>query len=259
MNDITQEDFLKIVDEQLEQTTESFNNQISSRKFKYKYAGTCDDGRVKTKITCYNQWLEKEISVITNNDQIGISPFNVAHISKLNAHNEQNELIVLFGYFCEHDLRDSDENVYIEGICDSLIDGVTDNLFGSYDRNMKEPEEVESPRELSVEDVKEILLEPSLLLIVDSLSCETFIYKFAEGGKYDLVEEIILDRDTSELLDRLDEESVIVYGFGSYDELNQKLPTPHFYGLWNEMSHGHQPDEAYQKAKLMGLVGHFNY
>lgn len=132
MTDTTPEDFLKTLDEQAEQAMKFFNKQIKSKYFKHKYINTCEDGRVKVKITCYNNWLDKEISVITNNDQIGITPFGAGHIAKLNAHDEQNELIVLFGYFCEDDLRDSDENVYIEGICDSLTEGATENLFGGY-------------------------------------------------------------------------------------------------------------------------------
>jgi len=254
MNDITQEDFLKIVYEQPEQTLESFNKQISSRKFKHEYVGTCDDGRVKIKITCYNQWLEKEISVITNNDQIGISPFNVAHISKLNAHNEQNELIVLFGYFCEHDLRDSDENVYIEGICDSLIDGVTDNLFGGYNCIIHEPEEVKPPRKLNFEGLKELLIDPWHVLVIEALSCETFICTYGEQI-YDIIEEVHLDHDLFEQLNTLEDEKII-YSSG-FDELKDRLAIPSMVDLWREDAYGPQPDEAYEKAKSMGLEDGF--
>jgi hypothetical protein len=132
MNDTTTEDFLKNLDEQVEQARKYFNKPIEPKAFKHKYIGTCEDGRVKVKITCHNERLDEEVSVITNNDQIEITPFGTGHIAKLEAHNSQNQLVVIYGYFSEDNLRDADENLYIEGICDSLIEGTTESLFGSY-------------------------------------------------------------------------------------------------------------------------------
>lgn len=102
-------------------------------EYKHERVAVLEDGRVQVKITCDSEWLTKPLSVITNNDQIGITPFQNGHVSKLNAHDDQGELVVLYGFFPEDGLRDSDENVYIDGICKTLISGATNDLFGTYE------------------------------------------------------------------------------------------------------------------------------
>jgi hypothetical protein len=91
-----------------------------------------EDGRVQVKITCENEWLEKSVSVITNHDQIVITPFDNCYISKLNAHDESGELVILHGFIPEHLLCDADENVYVDGICKILILGAENDFFGTY-------------------------------------------------------------------------------------------------------------------------------
>tara|TARA_R110002060_G_scaffold78300_3_gene91232 strand:+ start:5407 stop:5787 length:381 start_codon:yes stop_codon:yes gene_type:complete len=102
-------------------------------EYKHERVAVLEDGRVQVKITCQSEWLEKPLSVITNNDQIGITPFQNGHVSKLNAHDDEGKLVELFGFFAEEGLRDSDENVYIDGICKTLISGATNDLFGAYE------------------------------------------------------------------------------------------------------------------------------
>ena len=220
--------------------------------FKHERVGVLDDGRVQVKITCENEWLEKTVCVITNNGRIGITPFGKGHIAKLNAYDEQDESVVIYGYFSEDDLRDADEDVYIAGTCNSLIQGATEKLFGGYDRNIQEPEEVKPPRKLSFEDVKEVMIDPWRVLVVNSLSGETVICTSGQGV-YDIIEEVLLDRDTSEQLESLVEENIIFYGSPNNEDLKKYLPIPHFYELWHEDAYGHQPNEGYQKAKQMGL------
>lgn len=253
MTETTPEDFIKTLEEQFEQSKEL---QIKSKDFKHKYISSCKDGRFKVKITCQNEWLDKEISVITNNDQIGITPFGCGHIARLNAYDEQGESLIIYGYFNEDNLRDADENVYINGICDSLKEGTTNNLFGGYNHNIREPEEVKPPRNLSFEDVKEILIDPWRVLVVDSLSGE-FVICTSGQEIYDILEEVLIDRDTSEQLESIVDENIILYSSLNDEELKKYLPTPHFYELWNEDAYGHQPNEAYEKAKSMGLEGGF--
>jgi hypothetical protein len=252
INDTDPEDFLKELDEQVEQARKYFNKPIEPKEFTHKYIGTCEDGRVKVKITCHNEWLDEEVSVITNNDQIGISPFGTGHIAKLNVHGEEHGLVVLYGYFSEDNLREADENLYIEGICDSLIDGATESLFGSYHFDIPETEDIKPLRQLNFEDVKTILHDPWRVLVVDSLSCGTVICTSGEGI-YDIIEEVFIDQSVSGRLKELAEENVIFYGSLNDAELKERLPTPHFYELWNEDAYGPQPDEAFKKAKLIGL------
>jgi len=118
----------------LKQQSDSVLNYQPSTEcvFKYQKIEVLDNGRFQIKITCDNEWLQKAISVITNNNQIGITPFGAGHIAKLNAHDEQGGLVVLYGYFSEEDLRELDENLYIDGICKTLTYGSTEEFFGSY-------------------------------------------------------------------------------------------------------------------------------
>lgn len=107
-------------------------------------------------------------------------------------------------------------------------------------------------RELNLEDIKNLLKDPEHVLVVETLSCENFIY--TSGHEYyEMVEEIRIDNDTSEQLEKLVEENVIFYGGVVIDELKDKLAVPHFYDLWYEDIYGPHPDEGYQKAKSMEL------
>lgn len=101
-------------------------------EFKHKWVGILDDGRVQVRITCYNEILEESVSVITNDDRIGFMPFGHAHIAKLIAHDEQGDSVEIYGYFSEEGLRVEDENLYIDGICKTLISGSTEQFFGIY-------------------------------------------------------------------------------------------------------------------------------
>jgi hypothetical protein len=117
-----------------EMVSELLNSQPATKcEYKHQQVAVLEDGRVQVKITCDNEWLEKPITVITNNDQIGITPFDNGHISKLNAHDEKGDLVVLYGFFPEYLLRETDENLYIDGICKTLISGATSNFFGTYE------------------------------------------------------------------------------------------------------------------------------
>ncbi len=111
-------------------------------------------------------------------------------------------------------------------------------------------------RQLNFEDVKKVLKDPLHILVVEVLSCETFICSSGQGI-YDIVEEVYIDSDISEQLISLEEEKVIFYHSLNDDELKNRLTMPHFFELWREDIYGHQPDEAYKKAKLMGLEGNY--
>jgi hypothetical protein len=232
---------------------------MTELQFKHESVGFLEDGRVQVKITCENEWLDKPISVITNNDQIGITPFDKGHIARLKAYDEQDELIVIYGYFAEKYLRDRDENVYIDGICDSLISGATEDLFGGYDGYITKVEDIkpiiptfEPLRELNLEDIKNLLKDPEHILVVDAMSCEDYIYTSGQRMNK-MVEQIHIDNGTSEQLQELVEANVIFYGGLVNNELTDKLAVPQFYDLWYEDIYGPQPDEGYQKAKFMGL------
>jgi len=230
---------------------------MTELQFKHESVGFLEDGRVQVKITCENEWLDKPISVITNNDQIGITPFDKGHIAKLNAYDEQNKLIIIYGYFSEEYLRDRDENLYLEGICNSLISGASEGLFGGYDRYIPEPTLIpkfEPIRELNLEDIKILLRDPEHLLVVEVLSCENFIYTSGQENN-EMIEEVYINQDASEHLEELIEQNVIFYGGLNNHKIKDKLAVPQFYDLWHENIYGIQPNEGYQKAKSMGLEG----
>lgn len=130
MNNINQEEFLKMLNKKAEQTMNSFNKQELTL-FKHEYIGTCEDGFIKVKITCYNKWLNEEVSIILNNDQFGTVPFPGGHLSKLIVSNNDGETNTLYGYFSEN-IREHNECFYIDGIVDTLESGATDEFFGGY-------------------------------------------------------------------------------------------------------------------------------
>jgi hypothetical protein len=255
INGTDPEDFLKDLDEQAEQAKEFFNKPIESKAFKHKYIGTCDDGRVKVKITCHNEWLEEEVSIIINDDQLGISPFPGGYISKLEVTSFHGNPYSLFGFFAS-DLLEHDECLYIGGIVDTLKSGATNDFFGEYsptiDLGEGTDEGIKPIRELNLEDIKNLLKDPEHILVVDAMSCENYIYTSGQRMNK-MVEQIHIDNGTSEQLQELVEANVIFYGGLVNSELKDKLAVPQFYDLWYEDIYGPQPDEGYQKAKLMGL------
>ena len=101
-------------------------------EFKHERVGVLEDGRVKVKITCDNEWLEQPVSVITNDDRIGITPFGKGHVAKVIAHKKNGDLVELYGYFPEEGVRDRDELLYFAGICKTLSSGATSEVFGKY-------------------------------------------------------------------------------------------------------------------------------
>lgn len=105
-------------------------------KYTPKFIKTLNDGRVQAKITCDNEWLEESVSVITNDDRIGVTPFHKGHVAKLVAQKDNGDEVILYGYFPENTggvpVRENDENHYIDGICQTLIYGPTNDLFGGY-------------------------------------------------------------------------------------------------------------------------------
>jgi hypothetical protein len=105
-------------------------------EYTQKFIKVLDDGRVQAKITCDNEWLEEPVSVITNDDRIGVTPFHKGHVAKLVAQKDNGDEVILYGYFPENigggPVREKDENHYIDGICQTLISGPTHDLFGGY-------------------------------------------------------------------------------------------------------------------------------
>lgn len=110
--------------------------KLTECKYTQKFIKILNDGRVQAKITCVNEWLEDSVSVITNDDRIGITPFHNGHVAKLVAQKDNGDEVILYGYFPENTgggpVRENDENHYIDGICQTLISGPTDDLFGGY-------------------------------------------------------------------------------------------------------------------------------
>lgn len=124
---------MDIFEQQADKMVEEMLNQkpLTEHSFKHELISVLDDGRVQVKITCDNEWLKKPVYVITNNEQIGITPFHKGHVVRLTTHDEQGNLSVLFGYFDETSFE-TDENLYIDGICKTLISGPTEDFFGTY-------------------------------------------------------------------------------------------------------------------------------
>lgn len=92
-----------------EMVHEFLNKQpVTKCEYKHERVAVLEDVRVQVKITCDDEWLEKPVSVVTNNDQIGITPFGTVHVAKLITNDEQGQSVVLLGYFDEDDLREVD-------------------------------------------------------------------------------------------------------------------------------------------------------
>lgn len=71
------------------------------------------------------------MSVILNDDSIGIFPYFDGHIAKMNVQDAENKNITLYGYFPGM-IRSSDEVEYIEGVVKTLTSGATNEFFGAY-------------------------------------------------------------------------------------------------------------------------------
>jgi hypothetical protein len=110
-----------------------------------------------------------------------------------------------------------------------------------------------SQRQLNLEEIKELLIDPWHILVVDTLSNEMVICTYGKGV-YDIVEEISVDHEIAGLLVKLEEESVIFYDSLDDEALKQKVPTAHFFDIWRESAYGPQPNEAKLKAVELGLA-----
>lgn len=112
---------------------ESVNKEPATKlEFSQEFVSLCDDGRMKVKVTCHNEWLEQPVSVVLNDDRIGILPFEGGHLSKINAQTEVGESVLLFGFFPEVNLCSEDELLYIDGVCKTLTHGAEHGKFGNY-------------------------------------------------------------------------------------------------------------------------------
>jgi len=114
---------------------EKLNKYLSElaevEKFKHENICTCEDGRSKVQITCRNEYLDHDVSVVLNDDSIGIFPYFDGHIAKINVLGVKEENITLYGYFPGM-IRSPDEVEYIEGVVKTLRSGATNDFFGSY-------------------------------------------------------------------------------------------------------------------------------
>lgn len=115
--------------------------QATRLPFESKRVGIHEDGRVKVQITCTNELLDASVSVVINDGNIGLIPFDNGHLARIDAQKSCGESIVLFGFFSEteksedghnYPLRTGDECLYTDSICKTLIGGGTDAFFGSY-------------------------------------------------------------------------------------------------------------------------------
>ncbi len=121
-------DIEKTIDEQLN----NYLNELADvEDFKHESIGTCEDGRSKVRITCRNEYLDHDVSVVLNDDSIGIAPYFEGHIAKMNVQGVKEENIILYGYFPGM-IRTSDEVEYIEGVVKTLTSGATNEFFGAY-------------------------------------------------------------------------------------------------------------------------------
>lgn len=117
----------------LEQVRKALDSQIiTDCEFSHELINILDDGRHQVKISCFNEFLEEELSVIINDDSIALLPFGNAHVATIIAKNQNGESVKLFGYFPEDNLRSEDELNYIGGICKTLNAGATEETFGTY-------------------------------------------------------------------------------------------------------------------------------
>ncbi|MFT6508316.1 MAG: hypothetical protein ACJAUK_002431 [Colwellia polaris] len=113
-----------------------------------------------------------------------------------------------------------------------------------------------SLKKLNFEDIKKLLIDPWHVLVVDSLVGNTAICQCGEGV-YNIVEEVDIDSEASEYLNKLEDERVVFYGSLNCEALAPEFSMPHFFDLWREEAYGLQPDEAYEKAKKIGLAGDY--
>lgn len=114
-----------------ERLNKDLNELAELEKFKHENIGTCADGRSKVQITCRNEYLDHDVSVVLNDDSIGIFPYFEGHIAKMNVQGIKEVNITLYGYFPGM-IRSSDEVEYIEGVVKTLRSGATNDFFGSY-------------------------------------------------------------------------------------------------------------------------------
>jgi len=118
----------------LDQVKKTLNSKIiTDCEFSHELINVLDDGRHQVKIDCFNEFLKEELSVVLNDDCIALLPFGNAHVAKIMAKNKRGEIVKLFGYFPEENLRSEDELNYIDGICKTLTAGATEETFGAYD------------------------------------------------------------------------------------------------------------------------------
>lgn len=104
----------------------------ANKNCKYEIIGETHDELFIVKFTCENEWLEKKLTVETNSNCIGITPFLDGHMAQIQAYDTSGQLSKLYGYFPEPHIRTKDENSYIEGIVSTLTEGVIEDGFGSY-------------------------------------------------------------------------------------------------------------------------------
>jgi hypothetical protein len=125
---------IKLFQEEFDRSVEESINRkpATTCKFKNKLINVGGDGRYQVAITCENEWLEKEVTVITNAGNIGITPFPGGHVSFLKAHDQNGNKLIIRGFFEGEGLREGDENIYIDGICKTLISGSHNDELGSY-------------------------------------------------------------------------------------------------------------------------------
>lgn len=110
-------------------------------------------------------------------------------------------------------------------------------------------------RELNFEEVKEVLIDPWHVLVVDALGGNYAICTYGEGeSNCEIVEEVEVDNDTAEQLSLLSDAEVIYYDSLDTDSIKQRMPMAHFFDLFREYAYGKQPDDAYAKALSLGLV-----
>lgn len=131
--DIKTEAQLEAEEEQLQTQIKAalFGMNIAGIDFKHERVGTLLDGRVQVKITCENEWLEEHVSVITNDEKIGYTPFFKGHLTRITAQKASGEEVSLYGYFSEEQM-DGDDVTYLAGICQTLTSGTTHDFYGKY-------------------------------------------------------------------------------------------------------------------------------
>ena len=108
-------------------------------------------------------------------------------------------------------------------------------------------------RLLSFENIKELLIDPWHVLILEENTSKYFISTYGEHI-YNIVEEVTIAPDFTYLLEKLVGDKVIYFAsFCSPDDT--LVSNSSFFELWREDAYGRQPDEAYEIALNMGLEG----